>query len=74
VYKGPAPGVPAFLTTAVAAGFGAGWRIFISPVDTLKTALQVNGREALARLTARIRSAGLMAGARAPHWTQLTQG
>ena len=46
------PGVPAFLATAVASAFGAGWRIFISPVDTLKTALQVNGREALALLTA----------------------
>jgi hypothetical protein len=38
----------------------AGWRIFISPVDTLKTALQVNGREALALLTARMRSGGFM--------------
>ena len=53
-----APGVPAFLATMVAAAFGASWRIFISPVDTLKTALQVNGREALATLMARVREAG----------------
>lgn len=55
-----APGTPAFLATAVASAFGAGWRIFISPVDTLKTALQVNGREAVMLLTARIRDGGLM--------------
>ena len=55
-----APGVPPFVATAVASAFGAGWRIFISPVDTLKTALQVNGREALALITARVREGGIM--------------
>lgn len=54
-----APGVPAFLVAAAAAGLGAGWRIFISPVDTLKTALQVNGDGAIAVLTARVRDAGI---------------
>mmetsp|Transcript_15569 Transcript_15569/g.38216 ORF Transcript_15569/g.38216 Transcript_15569/m.38216 type:complete len:256 (+) Transcript_15569:576-1343(+) len=54
------PAVPSFLATVVASACSAVWRIFISPVDTLKTALQVNGRQALTLLIGRMRAGGFM--------------
>jgi len=43
---------------SVTAGF---WRIFIMPVDTLKTTLQVEGQEALSKLKVKIRTGGITA-------------
>lgn len=45
-------GVPLWLKTAAASGTAAAWRIFLTPVDTVKVIMQVEGsagREVLRR-------------------------
>ena len=44
-----------------AASISAGvWRIFITPIDTIKTTLQVEGKQALPLLGAKIRTSGIL--------------
>merc|ERR550514_182257 len=50
-----APQVPAVVTTLVVATVAASWRIFITPIDTFKTTLQVQGDKALDILWERTR-------------------
>ena len=50
------PGIPLPASQAVASATAAGWRIFIAPVDALKTALQVDG--SATALTDRISTGG----------------
>jgi len=50
--------LPVFLKT-LCASFTAGlWRIFLMPVDTLKTTLQVNGKEGMSLLKGKIQQNG----------------
>lgn len=49
---------PTFIKTAVAGLGAASWRIFLMPIDTLKTTLQVEGKEGLRLLTSKISTRG----------------
>lgn len=55
-----APGVPVGIRTACASLAGSLWRILITPIDTLKTTLQVQGKEGYAQLQAKIKNEGAM--------------
>ena len=39
---------------------GSLWRIFITPIDTLKTTLQVQGKEAMSQLSTKVSNEGFM--------------
>jgi hypothetical protein len=65
------PGVPVALKTAVASAGGATWRIALTPVDTFKTTLQVQGNTAFNLLRQKVATGGigqLYSGA-AANWT-----
>ena len=47
-------GLPLFVSTAVASFAAGGWRIFLMPLDTAKTVLQVEGHEGFRSLLRRI--------------------
>jgi hypothetical protein len=55
-----APGVPIGLRTAAASLAGSLWRILITPIDTLKTTLQVEGQKAYAQLQNKVKAEGPM--------------
>eukprot|EP00958_Prasinococcus_capsulatus_P024977 scaffold4057_cov390-Prasinococcus_capsulatus_cf.AAC.3 len=59
LFEAFAPGVPVAAQTAVASVGGATWRIFLTPVDTLKTTLQVQGKEGMSILSQKIKKGGL---------------
>jgi len=50
--------LPLAAQTAVASGVAGAWRIFLMPIDTFKTAVQVNGPEGLRVLQSRIAEEG----------------
>lgn len=50
--------VPIFVQTFAASGGAAFFRVFLMPVDTLKTYMQVNGAQALPMLGAKIKAGG----------------
>jgi len=54
------PSMPIGLRTAIASLAGSLWRILITPIDTLKTTLQVQGKEAMTQLSAKIKNEGPM--------------
>merc|ERR1719504_324067 len=54
------PNMPIGLRTAVASMAGSLWRILITPVDTLKTTLQVQGKEAMDMLGNKIKKEGVI--------------
>ena len=65
------PGVPVAFKTAVASAGGATWRIMLTPVDTFKTTLQVQGNTAFQLLRQKVATGGigqLYSGA-AANWT-----
>mmetsp|Transcript_21781 Transcript_21781/g.45811 ORF Transcript_21781/g.45811 Transcript_21781/m.45811 type:complete len:300 (-) Transcript_21781:82-981(-) len=51
-------GLPAAVVTMFASSLAAGWRILISPADTVKTMMQVHGTEGLALLQNKIAKNG----------------
>lgn len=51
-------GIPTFAKSAVASACAAGFRVFLMPVDCLKTTLQVEGSRGMALLGAKIRTSG----------------
>merc|ERR1712106_537363 len=53
-------GMPIGLRTAIASLAGSLWRILITPIDTWETTLQVQGKEAMAQLGAKIKNEGPM--------------
>jgi len=55
-----APGVPIGVRTGCASAAGSLWRILITPIDTLKTTMQVQGKEAMGQLSVKIKKEGLM--------------
>lgn len=55
----PAGHTPTAVTTGFAALLSAGWRIVITPVDTIKTALQVHGRTGWTQLQRKVDDAGV---------------
>ena len=50
--------LPIWLKTAAAATAAASWRIFLMPIDTVKTTLQVNGAKAIEGLKLKVRTSG----------------
>ena len=50
--------LPVAVKTVGASAAAAGWRIFLMPVDTCKTILQVEGKDGLSKLGAKFRSSG----------------
>lgn len=54
-----APGVPVAAKTAIASVGGATWRILLTPVDTFKTTLQVQGNAAFNLLRQRVATGGI---------------
>lgn len=50
---------PAMVVTMFASSFAAGWRIIISPADTMKTMMQVHGTEGIPLLRSKISKVGL---------------
>merc|ERR1712179_455756 len=52
--------LPMAAKTGVASLSAGLWRIFITPLDTLKTTLQVEGKEALPLLGAKIKAHGIL--------------
>lgn len=53
-----AAGVPVAVKTVVASACAAGFRVFLMPIDCLKTTLQVEGRQGLSLLGNKIRVGG----------------
>jgi hypothetical protein len=53
------PGTPVALKTAVASVGGATWRIMLTPVDTFKTTLQVQGNTAFNLLRQKVATGGI---------------
>jgi len=53
------PNMPVAAMTAIASVGGATWRIFLTPVDTFKTTLQVQGNEALKILKQKVAVGGI---------------
>jgi hypothetical protein len=53
------PQMPVSVATGFASAGGATWRIFLTPVDTFKTTLQVQGNAAFALLKDKVRSGGV---------------
>ena len=54
-----APNMPIATQTAFASAGGATWRIFLTPVDTFKTTLQVQGAAALDVLKEKVKKGGI---------------
>ena len=52
-------GIPIAAKTAMASAAGSLWRIGITPLDTLKTTLQVEGAKAYDQLTAKVKKEGV---------------
>lgn len=52
--------IPIFLKTGLASGTAGLFRIIITPIDTIKTMKQVEGKTALAKLKNRIREKGII--------------
>lgn len=52
-------GMPVWLVTIAASQAAAFWRIIITPIDTLKTSLQVNGPDGLSRLQQKVATGGV---------------
>ena len=59
VFQFVAPGVPLGVRTAVASASGSLWRMLITPLDTFKTSLQVEGKEAYALIIRKARTDGI---------------
>jgi len=55
------PDLPIFVKTGIASVTAGTWRIFIMPLDTIKTTLQVEGQEALGKLRNKIKTQGGLA-------------
>jgi hypothetical protein len=53
-----APTMPIALRTGFASAAGSLWRILITPVDTLKTTMQVEGKEAMGLLSNKVKKEG----------------
>ena len=53
------PNMPVSVATGFASVGGATWRIFLTPVDTFKTTLQVQGNAAFALLKDKVRAGGV---------------
>merc|ERR1719214_431813 len=53
-------GFPAFVTTVAVAIMSATWRIVITPIDTFKTTMQVQGDSALNLLFDKVKSHGIL--------------
>ena len=53
------PNMPVAQMTAFASLGGASWRIFLTPVDTFKTTLQVQGPKALELLKEKVKTGGV---------------
>lgn len=53
--------LPIFMHTMLAAVFCSLWRILLTPIDTIKTSIQVNGSAGMTLLHKRVRSDGIMA-------------
>ena len=51
-------GIPIAFQTALASAAGSLWRIGITPLDTLKTTLQVEGPQAYEQLTNKVKKEG----------------
>ncbi|KAJ3346087.1 hypothetical protein HDU83_003384 [Entophlyctis luteolus] len=51
--------LPVTVKTVFASAFAAGFRMFLTPVDTLKTTMQIKGAEGTAMLRQRIKSHGI---------------
>jgi len=60
IFAVTAPNMPIGLRTAVASMAGSLWRILITPIDTLKTTLQVQGKEAMGQLRTKVEREGIM--------------
>lgn len=54
------PHVPVAIVTMLASCAGACWRIFVLPIDAIKSTLQVKGNDGLEELKKKVQSAGLM--------------
>ena len=52
---------PAAVVTMFASSLAAGWRILISPADTVKTMMQVHGTDGLTLLQSKVAKSGLSA-------------
>jgi len=50
--------LPIFVKTFMASTAAAGWRVMITPIDTLKTTMQVEGKEGLKNLKTKLRVGG----------------
>lgn len=50
--------LPIPVKTFAASGGAAIWRVFLMPVDTLKTSLQVSGKDAIPNLAAKLKAGG----------------
>ena len=53
--------LPAAVATIFASSLAAGWRILISPADTIKTMMQVHGASGLSHLRAKVSRSGIPA-------------
>merc|ERR1719235_1523818 len=53
-------GLPALLTTVFVAVMSAAWRIVITPIDTFKTTMQVQGDAALKLLFEKVKTDGIL--------------
>lgn len=53
--------LPAAVATIFASSLAAGWRILISPADTIKTMMQVHGANGLSHLRAKVARSGVSA-------------
>jgi len=51
--------LPVFIKTAAASTTSALWRIFLMPIDTLKTTMQVEGKAGVAVLGTKMRASGV---------------
>jgi Mitochondrial carrier protein len=51
--------LPIGVKTFLSSGVAATWRIFLMPIDTVKTSLQVHGKEGLAKLKVKQQTAGI---------------
>lgn len=55
------PDLPIFVKTGAASVTAGSWRVFIMPLDTIKTTLQVEGQEALGKLRNKVKTQGALA-------------
>lgn len=59
IFDVAAPTMHIGLKTAFASASGSLWRIAITPIDTLKTTMQVEGKEAMAQVANKVRASGV---------------